>query len=336
MRAAVFKGNGVLEVQELPIPKIQNKTQVLLKIKAASICGSDIHGLMVPPAQFLTENIVMGHEFFGEIVSCGEDVKSFEVGDYVTVNPAIPCGECFECTHGHSDICDHNTHYGQTCDGGFAEYAVVESGQLYKLPGTINIDTAAQIEPLACIMGGISKLKPKPEEHVLLYGAGPIGLMYIKVLKALGIEHIAVCAKGKKRIEEAKKFGAEFVIDTEKEEVLSMVLEYWNQPPEVIIDAVGNDTIFQDAVNIISSAGRILLFGFNKRAVSKIPPAMFCVKELQVFGSRAKNFEMALYMINEKGLNLETLVSHRLKLTEIEKGMELMRKKEATRVIIYP
>ena len=100
---------------------------------------------MVPPTQHLPEGIVMGHEFFGVIEACGENAGGFVPGDRVVVNPAIPCGRCFECTHGHEEICDHNTHYGQTIrDGGFAEYLAVESSQLYKVPDGVAADAAAR------------------------------------------------------------------------------------------------------------------------------------------------------------------------------------------------
>lgn len=336
MQAAVFKGNGVLELEEIPIPLIKSPTEVLLKIKAASICGSDIHGLMVPPAQFLTSDIVMGHEFFGEIVECGADAGNFKRGDCVVVNPAIGCKECYECKHGLAAICNHNIHYGQTCDGGFAQYAVIEASQLYLVPPDINPDIAAQAEPLACIMGGIAKLKPRQDESVLLYGAGPIGLMYIKVLKALGVHNLAVCAKGEKRIAEAKRFGAEIVIDAQKDSVLEMVMKGWGKRPDVIIDAVGTGDVFTAAVELINSSGRILLFGFNKTAMSNLPPSIFCVKELTVMGSRSKAFSEALEILNDENLGLDELVSHRISLAEIQKGMELMRNKEATRVIVYP
>ncbi|UWP58875.1 zinc-dependent alcohol dehydrogenase [Ruminococcus gauvreauii] len=336
MQAAVFKGNGILSVEDLPFPVIKRPTQVLLKIRAASICGSDLHGLMVPPAQHLPEGIVMGHEFFGVIEACGENAGGFVPGDRVVVNPAIPCGRCFECTHGHEEICDHNTHYGQTCDGGFAEYLAVESSQLYKVPDGVAADAAAQTEPLACIMGGITKLQPKPDEHVLLYGAGPIGLMYIKVLRALGIRHLAVCAKGEKRKQEAARFGAEIVIDSVQGSIRETLMEKWRQQPDVVIDAVGAGAIFPEAVNLINSGGRILLFGFNKSARSEIAPADFCVKELQVVGSRSKDFPAALSLLSEGRLNLEELVSHRVPLREIDKGIALMRSREATRVIVCP
>ncbi|MCH1982741.1 alcohol dehydrogenase catalytic domain-containing protein [Ruminococcus sp. OA3] len=336
MRAAVFKGNGILSVEDIPVPVIKYPTQVLVKIKAASICGSDLHGLMVPPAQYLPVGIVMGHEFFGEIIECGENAGGFVTGDLVVVNPAIPCGTCFACTHGHKGICDHNTHYGQTCDGGFAEYLVVESSQLYKVPDGITADAAAQTEPLACIMGGITKLQPKPDEHILLYGAGPIGLMYIKVLAALGIRHIAVCAKGERRIQEARHFGAEIVIDSQKGGILEILMKRWGQKPDAVIDAVGAGTIFPEAVEMINSGGRILLFGFNKSARSKIAPADFCVKEIQVVGSRSKDFPAALSLLSEGRLDLDELVSHRLPLSEINEGIALMRSREASRVIVYP
>ena len=100
MQAAVFKGNGVLEVEQVEVPKLREPDQVLIKVRAASICGSDIHALHVPPGQVISSNIIMGHEFFGTVVEAGEKAHGYKAGDCVVVNPCLPCGECWECKHG--------------------------------------------------------------------------------------------------------------------------------------------------------------------------------------------------------------------------------------------
>ena len=109
MRAAVFKGNGVLQVEEVEIPKITKSDQVLLKVNAASICGSDLHALTVPPGQVISTGIVMGHEFFGTIEEVGSEVTHYQKGDTVVVNPCLPCGECWECKHGCAESLPYST-----------------------------------------------------------------------------------------------------------------------------------------------------------------------------------------------------------------------------------
>lgn len=336
MQAAVFKGDGVLKVETVSIPRIQREGQVLLEVLAASICGSDIHALHVPPGQVITPGVIMGHEFYGKIVEKAEDVQHFQIGDCVAVNPCLPCGECWECRHNMRNLCVHPRHYGQTCDGGFARYALVETSQLYPIDPQIDPDIAAQTEPLACVMYSMDMVKPSLADHVLVYGAGPIGLTYIKVLLAFGIEDFIMAAKGEERVKQAKACGARYVIDTEKESVPERVSQIWGGLADVVIDAVGRGPVLTEAVHLLNSRGRILLFGLDHNALSQVPPAVYTQKELTMTGSLGKDFPAAIRLMEDKGIDLKQFVTHRIELDEINRGIELLRKKEACRVIVYP
>lgn len=335
MQAAVFKGNGILQVEKIEIPKIQKSNQVLLKVRAASICGSDLHALHVPPGQVIRTGIIMGHEFFGDIVEVGSKVKIYKPGDCVVVNPCLPCGECWECKHEMRNLCVTPRHYGQTCDGGFAEYVVVEASQLYRVPNEINPDIAAQTEPLACVMRGMETITPLPTEHVLLYGAGPIGLTFIKVLKIFGIRHLAVVAKGTARIEQAKKCGADFVIDMQSN-VADALQAAWGCGADVVIDAVGTGAILNEAIHLVNSRGRILLFGLNHNATAQVLPALFTQKEIRLTGVLGKSFLPAIELLQDERLQLDELVTHRFILKDINHALDLLRNKQASRVIVYP
>ncbi|MGN1014837.1 MAG: zinc-binding dehydrogenase [Butyricicoccus sp.] len=338
MQAAVFKGNGVLRVEQVSIPHITAPDQVLLKVRAASICGSDLHALTVPPGQVITPGVVMGHEFFGTIVELGEKASQYyQEGDTVVVNPCLPCGECWECKHGFANLCPQPRHYGQTCDGGFAEYVIVETCQIHKLPADIDPDCAAQTEPLACAMYSLNMVQLKSTDHVLLYGAGPVGLTFIQALKACGVAQLVVVAKGEARIEEAKKCGADFVIDSQSDVPMEDALrEYWGCLADVVVDAVGRGPVLTEAVKLLNCRGRILLFGLNHNAMSQVPPAEFTQKELTMVGSLGKAFPPAISLITGNRVALDSFVSHRFELKDINHAIELLRNKEATRVIIYP
>lgn len=336
MTAAVFKGNGILEIETVDTPDVKEPTEVLVKVKSASICGSDIHGLHVPPGQYIKPGVVMGHEFYGYIEAVGEKAGSFKVGDCVVVNPCVPCGECWECRHDMKNLCMNPYHYGQTGDGGFAEYVVVEAGQLYKLPTDISPDIAPQTEPLACVLSGILMVKPTPVDSVLLYGAGPIGLTFIRVLKMYGVRRLAVCAKGEKRISQAKECGADIVINSEKELPACVLEREWGGGADVVIDAVGTGRIMEEAVRILNSHGRLLLFGLNFNESAEVPPAVFTRKELKVCGALGKAFTDSITLLQDERLGIDKIVSHRFALKDIKTALELLRNKEACRVIIYP
>ena len=336
MQAAVFKGNGVLEVQEVEIPKIRRPDQVLIQGRAAGLCGSDLHALRVPSGLEIPTGIVLGHEFYGTIVEAGADVRRYRAGDTVVVDPCVPCGECWECRHGMGYLCSEKRHYGQTCDGAFAQYVVVEASQLHRVPADIDPDAAAQAEPLACILCGIEMLSPKPTDHILLYGAGPIGLTFIRALKAYGVKHLAVVAKGAARIAEAKRCGAEFVIDMKDGGVEEALFAHWDEPADIVIDAAGAGSVLTEAVHLLHTRGRVLLFGYNEHARAEIPPSLVTAKEIQIMGVLGKAFPSAIALLEDERLGLAQFVSHRMPLTEIGRGIELLMKKQATRVILYP
>ena len=157
MKAAIFEGEGVLTVKEVPKPEIRRPDDVVIRVEAASICGSDIHGLAVPPGQYMKPGIIYGHEFCGTIVEKGEEADGFAIGERVAVNPRVRCGKCYECTHNRGDLCSNSDHYGQLADGGFAEYALVSAGQLYHVDETLSPDIVAQTEPLACVVSALAR-----------------------------------------------------------------------------------------------------------------------------------------------------------------------------------
>ena len=205
MKASVFKGNGILSVEEVQTPKIRYPDEVLVRVKAASICGSDLHILSVPPGQRGDPGTIMGHEFVAEIVKTGEAVTQFPVGMRVVIEPNIRCGICPECRSGRENLCRNAQNMGQWRDGGFAEYCVVPQGQLHAVPKGIPDRVAALAEPLACVMNGMMRANPMPHEKVMVFGAGAIGLIFIKLLKCFGVMNVAVCEMDQNRQREAIK-----------------------------------------------------------------------------------------------------------------------------------
>jgi threonine dehydrogenase-like Zn-dependent dehydrogenase len=336
MRAAIFEGNGILTVKDVPIPQIRRDTQLLLKVEAASICGSDLHGLAVPPGQYMKPGIIYGHEFCGSIVEKGSAVTDFQIGERVVVNPRVRCGSCYECTHNKGDLCSNSYHYGQTGDGGFAQYALVDASQLYAIDPSIKPEIAAQAEPLACVMNAIKIAKPTPVDYVLLYGAGPIGLTFIRVLKRYGIRNLVVTAKGESRVQEAYNCGADIVVNTQIESVEQVMKAVWPNGADLVIDAVGRGPIFSEALPLMNPQGRLVLFGLDANAMSHIPPSIFTLNELHVCGVLGKDFPSAIEMLRDKKLELDRFITHRITLEEIHEGINAMRNKQACRVIVFP
>lgn len=336
MKAAIFEGEGVLTVKDIPMPEIRRPDDVIIKVEAASICGSDIHGLAVPPGQYMKPGIIYGHEFCGTVEQMGEEVTGFTLGERVAVNPRVRCGTCYECTHNKGDLCSNSDHYGQLADGGFAEYALASAGQLYHVDQSISPDLVAQTEPLACVVSALGKVKPSPVDYVILYGAGPIGLTFIRTLKLFGVTNLIVTAKGEERVQEAKNCGANIVVDIQKENIEDVVKSKWPYKADLIIDAVGRGNILPEAQKLINPQGRILLFGLDNNARSEIAPGAFVLDEISLVGALGKDFPGAIELLRNKELGLEKFITHRLTLDHIHEGIEAMRSKKACRVLVYP
>lgn len=338
MKASVFKGNGILSVEEVQTPKIRYPDEVLVRVKAASICGSDLHILSVPPGQRGDPGTIMGHEFVAEIVKTGEAVTQFPVGMRVVIEPNIRCGICPECRSGRENLCRNAQNMGQWRDGGFAEYCVVPQGQLHAVPKGIPDRVAALAEPLACVMNGMMRANPMPHEKVMVFGAGAIGLIFIKLLKCFGVMNVAVCEMDQNRQREAIKCGADHVLNPAEVSVSDWMTEHWGEYCDLAVDAVGAGAVLEQAVDIMKCGGRILVFGQNMTQRSTIRPGDINQKELTVYAtlSTKNSFPPALELMKHPALKLEDIISHEICLTDIEKGIGMMRRKEATKIIVYP
>ncbi|MGI6174811.1 MAG: alcohol dehydrogenase catalytic domain-containing protein [Christensenellales bacterium] len=340
MLSAVFKGNGVLALEQRPVPKIQTPDEVLLKVISAGICGSDLHILHVPPGQHADVDVIMGHEIYGEVIEAGPKAEGIEVGNFVTVDPNMKCGTCDYCKHGMPNMCELSVKeiYGQTLNGGFAPYVVVRSKQLYKFPFRVSGAIGGQTEPLACVMNGIKKANPSPLDNIILFGAGPIGLLYLRCFIAYGVKNIIVCEMAPERQEYAKQCGATAIVDPSKVDLMEYMLSLWGEKATVIVDAVGASPILEQSIPLLQSGGKHIIFGQNSNAISTIHTADIVVNELQIIGSYITKFTFpsAIKIITTDGFGAEKIVSHRLELKDIVQGVELAKAKKASRVIIYP
>lgn len=336
MKAAVFEGNGVLRYRDMPVPDIVQPDDVLVRVEAASICGSDLHILSVPPGQRGEPGTIMGHEFVGRVQRAGRAVTLVRPGDRVVVEPNIACGLCPACRAGRGNLCERAENIGQWRHGGFAAYCVVPERQLHKIPENIPAKAAALAEPLACVMHGMMRLNPMPFETVVLFGAGAIGLLFLKALRAFGVQQIAVCETMPARQADAGRFGAAQVLDPSTDNLAGRIHAALGGPADVVIDAVGAGAVLESALSIVRPGGRVLLFGQNLTQRATIPPGLINAKEIEVFAALAvhHSFPAAIAMLPRLGL--EELVSCELPLSQISEGIRQMREKKAIKVVVYP
>ena len=336
MLAAVFEGKGRLNLKEVPTPEIKKPDEVLLQVERASICGTDMRILEVPPGHPATEGVILSHEYTGKVLEVGEAVTQFKKGERVVVDPNITCGNCSYCKMGIPNMCENMTTLGIFINGGFARYNVAPAKVLHKISPDLLPELAVFTEPLSCVVSATQRLKVHPGEVVVVLGAGPIGLLFIQMFKASGAGKIIVSEISEYRAKFAYESGASRVVNPLKDNLERIVKEETIVGADVVVDAVG--TLVKSAMAIVRRGGRILLFGQNYQARAQVAQNDITKNELTVMGSFITRFTFpfAIKIIESKVLDLEKLITHRLPLEDVHKGIEAMRKGEAIKVIITP
>lgn len=337
MTAAVFMGDGRLELQERPVPQPKNREDVLLRVKAASVCGSDIQILNVPPGHPATVGAILGHEYMGEVLEIGEDVRHVRPGDHVIVSPDLRCGHCYYCQMGRTNMCENRTTLGIYLDGGFARYNVAPARALFKVDKKVPPEIAALGEPLAVTMHGIGRVNIRPGDSVAVLGAGPIGSLFTMLAKLCGAGLVVVSEPAQGRREYAAGLGADVVVNPQEQDLKEVMLGLTPRGADVVVDAVGS--LFSEAMRAVRRGGKILLFGVNARAQTTFRQFDITDNELDVLGSYIFDntlFPRVIKVLESGALPLDRLITHRLPLDQILDGIQLLRKGEALKAIMLP
>ncbi|MGL6065409.1 MAG: zinc-binding alcohol dehydrogenase family protein [Fusobacteriaceae bacterium] len=305
----VEEANKMILVEK-EMPQIKEKDDVLIKVKAVGICGSDIH-IYHGTSPVATYPRVVGHEVVGEVIQIGKNVKNLEIGNKVVLEPMIACGECYACKSGRPNACANLIVRGCHIDGGFQEYYIAPEKNLFKFNDEIPWEIAAMIEPYTIATQIVWRADVKAGDFVFIIGAGPIGLCVLEMAKLKGGITI-ISDFNEKRLNIAKELGADYVINAKKENVLERVKKITNNMgSNVTIDAVCTPVTFKQAVEITSVAGRVMCLGFTKET-SDIAQITITIKELDIRGSRHQTykFKEVVELFNEKKLMPEKLISH--------------------------
>lgn len=321
MLAAVFEGEGRLDIREVPTPTLKTSQDVLLKVEICGICGTDLRFLAVPPVMLAKQGIILGHEYIGQVVEVGSEVKQFQPGDRVAVIPDIPCGYCQFCLEARPNLCENMYAIGGDVDGGFAHYALAPAKALAKISPELPVEAGAFVELLSCVLGGVQKAALLPGEDVVIIGAGPAGLVYLKVLKAAGAGQVIMVEVSPWRTEFAYRVGADLVINPREANLRDAVRAATGRGAHVVVDAVGSE--LGAAVAAARKGGRIIMFGENHKAEAVIRPHEIQGQELRILGSfiGIQVFPQAIRMLESGAVELTNLITHRLSLAELPQGI---------------
>ncbi|HAM6289055.1 TPA: Zn-dependent oxidoreductase [Escherichia coli] len=293
--------------REIPTP---SAGEVRVKVKLAGICGSDSH-IYRGHNPFAKYPRVIGHEFFGVIDAVGEGVESARVGERVAVDPVVSCGHCYPCSIGKPNVCTTLAVLGVHADGGFSEYAVVPAKNAWKIPEAVADQYAVMIEPFTIAANVTGHGQPTENDTVLVYGAGPIGLTIVQVLKGVyNVKNVIVADRIDERLEKAKESGADWAINN-SQTPLGEIFAEKGIKPTLIIDAACHPSILKEAVTLASPAARIVLMGFSSEP-SEVIQQGITGKELSIFSSRlnANKFPVVIDWLSKGLIKPEKLITH--------------------------
>jgi len=321
MKAARIVEPFKTEVVELSQPAI-GPDDVLIQVKAAGICGTDIHILKGEYA-LARFPMVPGHEFSGEVVAVGDNVTRFKPGDRVTADPNIPCNRCENCQRNEPNQCENLAAIGVTRDGAFAEYVSAPEAVTFPI-GDMSFSDAALIEPLACVAWGLKRVQIQAGDRVLIFGAGPMGALLAQAVSAAGASQVDIIDVVPWRISVMEELGVTHALSPD--DLSKNAKAFAPQGYDVVVDATGVPAVIQQAVAYARPRGKIWIFGVAPdHATVQISPYEVFRKDLSIIGSFAVNrtFHESIMMIRSGKINLQPLVSHQLPLDDFQEGLRL-------------
>jgi 2-desacetyl-2-hydroxyethyl bacteriochlorophyllide A dehydrogenase len=337
MKAAVMRGARDIVVEEVPYPRLEPEG-VIIKVRACGICGSDLHMYRHgPPVPWR-----MGHEFSGDVVKVGARVGEVAVGDRLAAMCGEGCGHCYWCQQGQWLKCTEMKLLGYGVDGAFAEYVSVPHLEMGKyaarLPDSLSYEVGATAEPLSVALYAVDRSRPRPEDTVVVIGAGVIGLCIVRVLKARGFGNIIMSGRRAGRLRLARESGAGVVVDAAKEDIVARVKKLTGaRGADIVYECAGNAETFRQALEMVHRGGRVELVGLYEQPVTW-DPTYIVSNDIDIGGcGLALNLPGAIELMKSGQVDTRPLITHRFALDDIKKAFETqLTAVDAVKVIVKP
>lgn len=335
MKAAVWHGRGDIRISDVPEPSVE-KDQVKIRVRWCGICGSDIHeyheGPMLIPKKShpLTGKgapIILGHEFSGDVIEMGRDVKRIGIGDRVTINCLIYCGTCVYCRRGEYNMCLSLATVGLAWDGAFAEALVVPEYTVLKIPDEVTYEMGTFAEPLAVAVRAVKRSRLKFGDVVVVVGAGPIGLLVLQAAKAAGASKVFAIEPLEQRRKLAKQLGANEVFDPTQGDVGKGIAERTEGlRADIAFECVGSQSAFDTALRITGRRAMIVMVGMAIKPL-EVPFLRLWghEKEITTCTGYVDEYPIALALLADRRVLVEPMITGKIKLSEfVEKGLKEM------------
>ncbi|MBI4920404.1 MAG: zinc-dependent alcohol dehydrogenase family protein [Devosia nanyangense] len=280
MKAARLHRPGEMSVEDVAVP-IPGPRDLLVRVEAAGICGSDRHMFRGEYPTALP--VTLGHEFCGIVEGVGEDVSQVRVGDRITADPNIACGHCDACRAGRVNLCANLQAIGVTRDGGFAEYVVVPEGQAIVLPAGLDPLLGAFSEPLACCLHGLDVARIKPGDSVAVLGGGVIGLIMVQLARLAGAGSVVLSTRQAPRRELALSLGATHAVDPSAGDAAAAIRAIAPEGVDVALECAGVPETFSQALAVVRRGGAVVLFGVMAKGTTvAVEPFDLLVREVRL------------------------------------------------------
>lgn len=342
--AAILYSPGEIKIEYIDKPKL-TPSDVLVKVEAVGICGSDLvryrtgkHVHVLP--------LIMGHEISGVVSEMGSRVKNVDIGDRVTVFPIISCKRCLYCRRGKHNLCLSPSFIGSRMpmNGGFSRYVKAPAENLLKIPDSISFQEAAMTEPLSVAVHVTRIGRIEPHQIILILGAGTIGLLILQVVKTVKPSAAIVADLYEHKLKLASELGADETISSKEpglETKMRALTE--NQGPDVVFEAAGSQATIVQSLRTVRKSGRIVSVGLPDKPIkidaddwNRIVRGELCVQGS--YNYDLEDFRSALSLLREKKVDVSTLITHRFRLRRIRKAFETMEKKRRSviKVMLFP
>ena len=337
------KGKGLVEIREVPEPKIEKDDEVLIEVKAVSVCGSDLH--IYHDSHPYWPPVVLGHEFSGVIASVGKEVKGWKVGDRIVSETRTgSCGVCYTCQSGFPQVCEQKRAYGIGINGAYTKYVVGPARLLHRLPDNISFEVGAVVEPTAiCVTSILERCGLQAGESVVITGPGPIGLISLAIAKAAGVKMVGITGRSSDegvRFGKARELGADFTVNVDKENPVERVLEMTGGlGVDILIETSGGGKAIFQAFDMVRRLGRVCAIGISGKEEIPVPYDRGIFKALRYdfcYSSSWTAWERTIGLISKGLLPAEKFITHTFPLEKWEEAFHLLENLQAAKVILVP
>jgi len=345
VKAAVLHKPDDLRVEEVDRPRV-GPGELLIQVKGCGVCGTDLRVIRGRKRRGVHFPSIIGHEIAGEVVETGTGVLAFQPGDRVAIVPVIPCLRCAYCLRDLENLCLNRTAIGYEFDGGFQEYlkipeVAVRTGNVMKLPGHLSFEEASLLEPFACCVNGSQRSNIPLGGTVVIVGAGPIGLMHLKLAKVFGAATVIMSEPAPFRREAALRMGADVALDPRETDLHRVVMERTaGIGADSVILAIGIPGLVGELAKLLRKGGTLNLFaGFDEEAEARILCNIVHYNQVTITGaasSSRRHFEQALALVASGRVQLNDLITHRFPLEGIHEALQTTMEGKGLKAIVVP